>query len=54
MNKKLNVTNIAKIAGWIAVAIGGFVASVASDKEQERQNEENFKKYISEKENGES
>lgn len=46
--------NFIKIAGWIAVAVGGFVASWASDKQMAEENEETVKQYISEKMNGES
>ena len=35
--KKLDVTNLVKIAGWIAVAVGGLMASWASDKQQQEQ-----------------
>ena len=31
MKNKLDVTNLVKIAGWIAVAVGGLMASWASD-----------------------
>ena len=33
MKNKLDVTNLVKIAGWIAVAVGGLMASWASDKD---------------------
>lgn len=54
MKKKTDVTNLIKIAGWIAVAVGGLMASWASDKQQQQQTEESVKQYISEKTNGES
>lgn len=50
MKKKTDVTNLIKIAGWIAVAVGGFMASWASDKQQQQQTEESVKQYISQKE----
>lgn len=49
MKNKLDVTNLVKIAGWIAVAVGGLMASWASDKQQE-QTEKSVKEYISQKE----
>lgn len=54
MKNKIDVTNVVKIAGWIAVAVGGIMASWASDKQQKEQTEETIKQYISEKTNGES
>ena len=48
MKNKLDVTNLVKIAGWIAVAVGGLMASWASDKQQ--QTEKSVKEYISQKE----
>ena len=54
MKNKIDVTNIVKVASWIAVAVGGIMASWASDKQQKEQTEETIKQYISEKTNGES
>lgn len=48
--KKLDVTNLVKIAGWIAVAVGGLMASWASDMQQQEQTEKSVKEYISQKE----
>ena len=50
MKNKLDVTNVVKIVGWIAVAVGGLMASWASDKQQQKQKEESVKEYISQKE----
>ena len=50
MKNKLDVTNVVKIVGWIAVAVGGLMASWASDKQQQKQTEESVKEYISQKE----
>lgn len=45
MKNKLDVTNLVKIAGWIAVAVGGLMASWASDKQQQEQ-QKNLSKSI--------
>ena len=45
MKNKLDVTNLVKIAGWIAVAVGGLMASWASDKQQQEQTEKSVKEY---------
>ena len=50
MKNKLDVTNLVKIAGWIAVAVGGLMASWSSDKQQQEQTEKSVKEYISQKE----
>lgn len=50
MKNKLDVTNLVKIAGWIAVAVGGLMVSWASDKQQQEQTEKSVKEYISQKE----
>ena len=50
MKNKLDVNNLVKIAGWIAVAVGGLMASWASDKQQQEQTEKSVKEYISQKE----
>ena len=50
MKNKLDVTNLVKIAGWIAVAVGGLMESWASDKQQQEQTEKSVKEYISQKE----
>lgn len=50
MKNKLDVTNLVKIAGWIAVAVGSLMASWASDKQQQEQTEKSVKEYISQKE----
>lgn len=52
--KKIDTTNLVKIAGWLVVAAGGIMTSWASDKMTQKQNDENFEKYISEKESEES
>ena len=51
---KVDKVNVVKIAGWVTAAVAGFMVSWASDKQAKKQNDENFKKYIEEKENGES
>lgn len=54
MKKNFDMTNLIKIAGWIAVAVGGFMANWASDRQMKEENKETLKQYISEKTNGES
>ena len=51
---KVDKVNVVKIAGWVTAAVAGFMVSWASDKQAKKQNDENFKKSIEEKENGES
>lgn len=51
---KVDKVNAVKIAGWVTAAVAGLMVSWASDKQAKKQNDENFKKYIEEKENGES
>ena len=51
---KVDKVNVVKIAGWVTAAVAGLMVSWASDKQAKKQNDENFKKYIEEKENGES
>lgn len=50
MKKKIDSTTLIKIAGWIAVAIGGFAANWASDKQQMEEVRESCQEYISQKE----
>lgn len=52
--KKIDTTNLVKIAGRLVVAAGYIMTSWASDKATQKQNDENFEKYISEKESEES
>ena len=54
MMKKIDTTNLVKVAGWLVVAAGGIMTSWASDKATQKQNDENFEKYISEKKSEES
>ena len=51
---KINKIGVIKAAGWIATAVAGIAISWASDKQLQKQNDENFQKYIEKKENGES
>ena len=51
---KIDKVNLVKIAGWLTAAVAGIMVSWASDKQAQKQNEENFQKYIQSKENGES
>lgn len=46
-------TSVVKVAGWITAAVAGLMVSWASDKENKEQNDKNFEKYITKKENGE-
>ena len=48
MKKKFDIVEIVKVAGWLVVAAGGIMTSWASDKLTQRQNDENFQKYIEE------
>ena len=54
MKNKIDKTTVVKIAGWLTAAVAGIMVSWASDQSTKKQNDENFEKYISEKENGES
>ena len=54
MKKKIDKVGLVKIAGWLTAAVAGIMVSWASDQSTKKQNDENFEKYISEKENGES
>ena len=48
--KKPDKFDVVKFVSWIGVAICGIAASWATDKATEKQNDENFAKYIEEKE----
>ena len=50
----IDKVGIVKVAGWLTAAVAGIMVSWASDKQAQKQNEENFQKYIENKENGES
>lgn len=50
---KIDKVNLVKIAGWLTAAVAGIMVSWANDKQTKKQNDENFKKYIEKKENGE-
>ena len=51
---RIDKVSIVKVAGWLTAAVAGIMVSWASDKQAQKQNEENFQKYIQSKENGES
>ena len=51
---KIDKVCVIKVAGWVAAAVAGIMVSWASDKQAQKQNDENFQKYIEKKENGES
>ena len=51
---KIDKVGIVKVAGWLAAAAAGIMVSWASDKQTQKQNDENFEKYIQSKENGEA
>ena len=51
--KKIDKVEVVKIAGWLTAAVAGIMVSWASDKQTKKQNDENFQKYISEKNNNE-
>jgi len=46
--------NLIKMAGWIAVAIGGLVASWATDKQSKEEIDKKLEEYITEKTDKES
>ena len=50
----IDKVGIVKVAGWLTAAVAGIMVSWASDKQVQKQNDENFKKYIESKENRES
>lgn len=54
MKNKFDMFNLVKVAGWVAVALGGIATSWAADKQMQKQNEENFKNYIEENHDKES
>ena len=54
MKTKIDKIKLVKVAGWLTAAVAGIMVSWASDKSTKEQNDENFEKYISEKENEES
>lgn len=51
---KIDKIGVVKVAGWLTAAVAGIMVSWASDKQTKKQNDENFEKYIKDKENGES
>ena len=51
---KIDKIGVVKVAGWLTAAVAGIMVSWASDKQAKKQNDENFEKYIKDKENGES
>lgn len=51
--KKIDKVEVVKIAGWLTAAVAGIMVSWASDKQTKKQNDENFQKYISDKNNNE-
>lgn len=51
---KIDKIGVIKAAGWLVTAAAGIAISWASDKQMQKQNDENFEKYIQSKENGES
>ena len=46
--------DLIKMAGWIAVAIGGLVASWATDKQSKEEIDKKLEEYITEKTDKES
>lgn len=50
MKKKFDMINVAKIGGFLLTVLGTAVAGWASEMATKKQNDENFEKYISEKE----
>ena len=46
--------DLIKMAGWIAVAIGGLVASCATDKQSKEEIDKKLEEYITEKTDKES
>ena len=51
---KIDKIGVVKVTGWLTAAVAGIMVSWASDKQTKKQNDENFEKYIKDKENGES
>ena len=51
---KIDKVGVIKVAGWAVAAVAGIMVSCASDTQAQKQNDENFQKYIEKKENGES
>ena len=51
---KIDKIRIVKVAGWLTAAVAGIMVNWASDKQAKKQNDENFEKYIKDKENEES
>ena len=51
---KIDKVGVIKVAGGAVAAVAGIMVSWASDKQAQKQNDENFQKYIEKKENGES
>ena len=46
--------DLIKMAGWIAVAIGGLAASLATDKQSKEEIDKKLEQYITEKTDKES
>lgn len=46
--------DLIKMAGWVAVAIGGLAASWAADKQSKEENDRKLDEYITKKTNKES
>ena len=46
MKNKLDVTNLVKIAGWIAVAVGGLMAKLGLAISSNRNRQKNLSKSI--------
>lgn len=46
--------DLIKMAGWVAVAIGGLAASWAADKQSKKEIDKKLDEYITEKTNKES
>lgn len=50
MKKNFDFVTIAKIGGYLLTGLGAILGMWATDKATQKQNDENFEKYIAEKE----